>query len=562
MSDEIKSKPAFGAIAEKVKITAADFDSIEEAFKFAEELAQQTERLVHIGLALSVERNVERIFEMVVDEARRITNADAGSLYIVNEPHTHLDFVIVQNDSMGVSMGGTSGQKITLPPVSLYTPDGSPNHANVSSYVALTGKPVHIDDVYEAEGFDFSGTRKYDASTGYRSRSMVVLALLNHEGDIIGVLQLLNSKDPDTSKPRPFLDDQLEAVGALASQAAVALTNTQLIQDLTNLLYSFIQAIATAIDAKSPYTGGHIQRVVDVTMRIAGKINLTKEGPFAAVSFNEDELEELKLAAWMHDVGKIVTPEYVVDKATKLETIFDRILLVEARFDLIEQLKKNEHLEKLLEMVGAGASRSEMKDMSEEYAAWREQFLDDRKFIVSCNSPDEFMSDERVERLSEIASKTYFRNGEQKPYLTAEEFENLSIRKGTLNAGERKAIEYHAVVTNKMLSELPFPKRLKNVPLYAGRHHEKLDGSGYPEGLTKDELGLQARILAVADIFEALTARDRPYKKPMPLSQAVKILGFMVKDGHIDAEVFQLFLDQNVHKQYVADVFGVDEVDK
>ncbi len=562
MSDEIKPKPAFGAMDEKVEISAADFDSIEEACKFAEELAQQTERLVNIGLALSGERNVDRIFEMVVDEARRITNADAGSLYIVNEAHTHLDFVILQNDTMGVSMGGTSGQEITLPPVSLYAPDGSPNHANVSSYVALTGKPVHIADVYEAEGFDFSGTRKYDEATGYRSRSMVVMVLLNHEDDIIGVLQLLNSKDPKTSKPRPFLEEQLEAVGALASQAAVALTSTLLIKDLTNLLYSFIQAIATAIDAKSPYTGGHIQRVVDVTMRIADKINLAKEGPFSDVSFNEDELEELKLAAWMHDVGKIVTPEYVVDKATKLETIFDRILLVEARFDLIEQLKKNEHLERLLEMAGEGANREEMQAMSEKHGVWHEQFLDDRKFIASCNSPDEFMSDERMERLGKIAVKTYLKNGEKKLYLTADELENLSIRKGTLNAGERKSIEYHAVVTNKMLSELPFPKRLKNVPLYAGRHHEKLDGSGYPEGLTKNELGLQARILAVADIFEALTARDRPYKKAMPLSQAVKILGSMVKDGHIDSDVFKLFLDQDIHKKYVADVFGPEEVDK
>lgn len=547
---------------EKVEISPEDFNSIEEVCVFAQELAQQTERLVNIGLALSGERNIDKLFEMVVDEARRITNADAGTLYIVNEAHTHLDFVILHNDSMGVRMGGTSGRDITLPSVALFNDDGSENHANVSAHVAHEGKTVHIEDVYAAEGFDFTGTRKYDESTGYRSHSMVVMGLRNHEDDIIGVLQLLNSKNKETGEVQAFGDDQLEAVGALASQAAVALTNTQLIADLTNFLYAFIQAIAKAIDAKSPYTGGHINRVVDVTMRIAEKVNQAGEGPFAGVYFDEDEMEELKLSAWMHDVGKIVTPEYVVDKSTKLETIFDRVALVEARFDLIEQLKKNEHLEKLLEMASTGAGRAAMQAMSEEYAAWHEQFLNDREFIISCNSPGEFMSDERIDRLNEVAAKTYPRNGEQLPYLEEEEVMNLSIRKGTLNAEERKAIEEHATVTNQMLSELPFPKRLKNVPMYAGRHHEKLDGSGYPEGLTKDELALQARILAVADIFEALTARDRPYKKPMPLSQAIKILGFMEKDGHIDSDVLQIFLDTGVHKDYMADIFGPEAVEQ
>ncbi|MGE4504883.1 MAG: HD-GYP domain-containing protein [Desulfovibrionaceae bacterium] len=554
--------PAFRAMDEKVDISPDDFASIEEACDFARELARRTERLVNIGLALSGERDRGRLFEMVVEEARRITHADAGTLYIADHGHRFLNFVILQNDSMGVRLGGATGGEITLPPVSLYHQDGTANHSNVSAHVAHTGEAVNIDDVYEAEGFDFSGPRKYDATTGYRSRSMVVLPLRNHEDDTIGVLQLLNSLDPETGEARPFVDDQLEAVGALASQAAVALTNTQLIQDLTNFLYAFIQAIATAIDAKSPYTGGHIQRVVDVTMRIAGKMNEASEGPFAGVHFSEDELEELKLSAWMHDVGKIVTPEYVVDKSTKLETIFDRVELVRARFDLIEQLKRNEHLERLVEMASGGASREEMRALTEEYAKWHERFLEERDFVISCNSPGEFMSDERVVRLRTIASRTYERNGETLPFLEKEEVENLCIRKGTLNAGERKSIENHAVVTNRMLAELPFPKRLRNVPNYAGRHHEKLDGTGYPDGLGAEQLALQARILAVADIFEALTARDRPYKKPMPLSQAVKILGFMVKDGHIDGDVFQLFLDQGVHKEYIADIFGPEEVDK
>ncbi|WP_319761275.1 HD domain-containing phosphohydrolase [Maridesulfovibrio sp.] len=507
------------------------------------------DRLTEIGLALSGETRLERLLEMIVDEARVLTQADAGTLYIVDRESRKLEFSILQNDTMQVRMGGTSGNEITLPPVPLYTSGNTPNRSNVSSYCALTGETINIADVYEAEGFDFTGPRKYDAATGYRSKSMLVLALKNHEQDIIGVLQLLNALDED-GEIIEFSPDVVDIVGSLASQAAIALTNAQLLQGLKDLLYSVIQSIAAAIDAKSPYTNGHIERVVTLTMMIADKINSLQDEKFGDVSFTEDEMEELKLAAWMHDVGKISIPEHVVDKSTKLETIFDRAEMVNARFRLIAEIIKNRQLEETVAALSRGASSSELVEIEMRYAVELEQVEDDRRFVAACNIPKEFMSDERIARIDGIAARTYESNGETFNWLTEDEVNNLVIRKGTLTEKERKVIESHARITHEMLLRLPFPKRLSRVPEYAAGHHEKLDGSGYPYGIGKDKLPLQARIMAVADIFEALTAKDRPYKKPMKLSQAIKILGFMVKDNHIDGDVCKLFIDSGLYMDY------------
>lgn len=518
-------------------------------------------RLTGIGLALSGETRLERLLEMIVDEARVLTKADAGTLYIVDKEGRKLDFSILQNDTMKVRMGGTSGNEITLPPVPLYSAGKKPNKSNVSSYCALTGETVNIADVYEAEGFDFTGPRKYDAATGYRSKSMLVLALKNHEQDIIGVLQLLNALD-DEGKVIEFSANVVDIVGSLASQAAIALTNTQLIQGLKDLLYSVIQSIAAAIDAKSPYTNGHIERVVTITMMIAEKINSLNEGKYADVHLTNDELEELKLAAWMHDVGKISIPEHVVDKSTKLETIFDRSELVDARFRLIAETIKTRQLQDTIEAMSNGAGEAEISEIEMRYAVVMENAEEDRQFIFSCNIPKEFMSDDRISRVEDIAARTYESNGETFNWLTEDEVKNLCIRKGTLTDKERKVIENHAAITHEMLSRLPFPKRLSRVPEYAAGHHEKLDGSGYPNGLTGDKLPLQARIMAVADIFEALTAKDRPYKKPMKLAQAIKILGFMVKDKHIDANVCDVFIQSGLHMEYAKTELDPSQLDE
>lgn len=519
-------------------------------------------KYAEIGMALSGEENVERLLEMIVHEAREITDADAGTLYLVNADRTHLDFVILHNDTMKTRMGGTSGVPIELPPVPLFV-DGEENHANVSSFVALSGEIVNIADVYESEAFDFTGPRKYDEATGYRSKSMLVIPLRNHENDVIGVLQLLNAQDVTRGGCiTEFSDDRVTLVASLASQAAAALTKTRLIGDLKGLFYAFIKSIANAIEEKSPYTGGHINRVVDISMMIARRINDIDEGPFAEVHFNEDELEELKLAAWLHDIGKIITPEWVVDKASKLQTIYDRVDLVGQRFDLIATIKERDAMARKAELYAAGAGADEIAAVDEALAAELDTLAEERAFIMSCNHPGEFMSDERRQQVRDIAAKTFEVDGEVRPYVTEDEAENLCIRKGTLTDSERQIIENHARMTGQMLSELPFPKKLSRVPEYASGHHEKLDGTGYPKGLADDQLPLQARIMAVADIFEALTAKDRPYKRPMPLSQAVKILGFMKKDRHIDPDVHDLFLSSKLFLDYADRELSKEQFDE
>ncbi|MFW5836528.1 MAG: HD-GYP domain-containing protein [Desulfovibrionaceae bacterium] len=535
---------------------------VDEVKVYASAQIGHIEKLAQIGLALSGEKNVDRLLEMIVEEARDLTFADAGTLYIVDDSGRFLEFVILQNDTMNTRMGGTSGVDISLPPVPMYKEDGDPNHQNVSSYAALTNEIVNIEDVYVAEGFDFTGPRKYDQATGYRSKSMLVIPMQNHENDIIGVLQLLNAKDEETREVVPFAKEYVDLVASLASQAAVALTNARLIRDLKELLYSFIRSIASAIDAKSPYTKGHIDRVVELTMLIAESLNETDQGPYGAVGFTQDELEELKLAAWMHDVGKITTPEFVVDKSTKLETIFDRAELVRTRFELIEKTMEADHYRNLARLAQSGMPDKEYQRIEDAFHKARQDLRDDRDFVLACNSPGEFMDDDKIERVKRIARKTYNCNGGRCPYLTEDEALNLTIRKGSLTEKERKKIEDHARMTLEMLEELPFPKRLARVPEFAAGHHEKLDGSGYPRGLAEDQLPLQSRILAVADVFEALTARDRPYKKPMKLSMAMKILGFMRKDKHIDGDILDLFLASGAYRDYAEKHLDPEQVDE
>lgn len=536
---------------------------IDEVNLYSKYQLNNISRLTKVGLALSAEKNIDKLLEMIVDAARELTNADAGTLYIVDNDNDNdcLKFEVLQNETMKTRMGGTSGNSVTFPPVALNV-DNKPNYSNVSSFTALTGKIINIPDVYEAEGFDFTGPRKYDEATGYRSKSMLVIPMKNHENDIIGVLQLLNAKDIDDGEVVSFSRESEEIIGSLASQAAVALTNTQLIQNLKELFYAFIKSIAAAIDEKSPYTGGHINRVVTLTMMMAEKIDELEEGPFAKIHFSEDEFEELRLATWMHDVGKIVTPEYVIDKSNKLETIFDRIELIESRFDLIAETMKNHSHKKKIDILKKDGFKNELLvEIDQLLETDLKKLKEEKDFIVCCNCPDEFMNDDKLANLKEIADKTYTINNIQRPYISDNELYNLSLRKGSLTPEERKIIENHANVTATMLNELPFPKKISRAPEFASGHHEKIDGSGYPLGLKGDDLPIQSRIMAIADIFEALTAKDRPYKSPMKLSQAIKILEFMKNDNHIDSDIYDLFVNTKLYKEYAESELKPEQID-
>jgi len=495
---------------------------------------------------------------MILEEARYFTNADGGTLYMMDDDGRALKFEIVQTDSLNIRMGGTSGNPINWYPVRLYLQDGQPNHAMVSAHVGLTGEVINIPDVYDVEGFDFTGTRAFDNKTGYRSKSMLVVPMRNHEDEIIGVVQLINSQDPVTREVVPFSQSDQNLIISLASQAAVAITNTKLIHDLENLFESFIQVIASAIDEKSPYTGGHIERVAELTMLIAHKLNDVNYGKYADFLLTEDQLKELRIAAWMHDIGKITTPEYVVDKSTKLETIYDRINTVQARFEIL----KRETRLRLLEQYCRPGAAPLSDTVNEEYERVARQIDDDWEFVKVANVGGEFMAPEKQERIRQIAAHSYQLNGQDQSLLSEEEVKNLCIARGTLSDQERQIINNHVVVTIKMLEKLPYPKKLRRVPEFAGGHHEKLDGTGYPNGLNEEQLSVQARILALADIFEALTARDRPYKKAKSLAESMKIMGFMAKDKHIDPEIFKVFVQEKIYLEYARKYMDPAQIDE
>jgi HD-GYP domain-containing protein (c-di-GMP phosphodiesterase class II) len=401
---------------------------------------------------------------------------------------------------------------------------------------------VNIPDVYRAEGYDFEGTREFDHRTGYRSKSMLLVPMWNHEDEVIGVLQLLNAQDPLSGEVIDFPPYLIEIVSSLASQAAIGLTKMRLVRDLENLFNCFIKAIADAIDEKSPYTAGHILRVAEITERLAGEVTRTGAGPFAGVRFSDDELAELRMAAWMHDVGKITTPEHIIDKATKLETIFDRIELIRCR---VELLKKDAEIAELKARLG---------DDSHVESPVVQELDSHLKFLEKVNAGSDYLTDKEVERVRALATLDVPMNGHRVPLLDGDEVGNLLIRQGTLTGEEREVIENHVTFTTKILDSLPFPKKMRRVPLFAGMHHEKADGSGYPQGLAGDEIPLQGRILAVADIFEALTAIDRPYKRGKKLSEAMRVLEILADQGQLDSRLCDLLVDSGMVAEYAVNV--------
>ncbi|MCG6553821.1 MAG: GAF domain-containing protein [Candidatus Magnetominusculus sp. LBB02] len=513
--------------------------------------ADLKKKLLQIGIALSAEKNIDALLEMIVSEAMSFTNADGGTLYIMSPDEKSLLFKIIRNNSLNVKIGGLSAEPITFPAVPLYKDDGTKNTQNVSAYAALTGETINFPDVYEVEGFDFKGTKEYDKHNGYRSVSMIVTPMKNHEGEIIGVLQLINAGD-GKGQVITFSEENHFLIDSLASQAAIAITNATLIRDLNALWDSFIKVIAAAIDEKSPYTGGHIKRVAELTMSIAQGLNNAQDERWNGFSFSADELKELKTAAWLHDIGKITTPEYVVDKSSKLETIYDRVNTVDMRIEVLKRDIENEYLKKKVGLMvchGEEAS-SALKKLDDELAETIAGLDDDIAFLKTTNIGGEFTTDDKIERVRKIASHNIVVEGKPEPVLTGEEVMNLSIQRGTLTEDERKIIMNHVVMSYKILDQLPWPKKMSNVPTYAGQHHEKLDGTGYPNGVPEERLSIQSRIMAIADIFEALSAADRPYRPGKKLSDCVKILSFMVKDRHVDKELVDFFITSGILTDY------------
>ncbi len=556
-------------------------------------------RLVENGLLFSTERDRQELLRHILLGSRDIAQCAACTLFLKTDAET-LRFAMRTSED-------------DLPPfeVPLYDPDtGEPMEGYVSSYVALRNESVIIDDVYSETRFDLSGTKEFSERTGFRTVSMLTVPLSPRSGEVIGVLQLMNALDPETGEVIPFPADLIGYVEALAAQSAVALENHNLLAAQKELMDSMIKIIAGAIDAKSPYTGNHCKRVPELAVMLAEEAGKVTEGALADFAFRtDDEWREFRIGAWLHDCGKVTTPELVIDKATKLETISNRIHEVRARFEVLLRDAKIAQLE----AVAAGGPEAEAE---RAFNTRHRQLLDDFAFIAECNLGGEFMAPERLQRLRQIGSQTWQRHFDDRLGLSQEELcrigltasaslpaaemlladkpmhivrrtdttafdskygfqmkipehlynfgelHNLSVARGTLTEEERFKINEHIIQTIVMLESMPFPKSMRRVPEYAGEHHETLLGEGYPRKKTSDQLSIPSRIMAIADIFEALTATDRPYKQTKMLSECVRILATFKKNKHIDADLFELFLTSGIYKKYAQQFLKPEQIDE
>ncbi len=531
---------------------------LDELCPFLEEQAREISDLTAIGKALGTGKDISALLEMILSIARRFTQADGGTLYLVDPQHQTLEFHVIFNESLNIKK---SGKAIGLPGVPLFDGNGRPNLSNVSSYVFHTGEIVNIKDVYNTSRFQFDGTQEFDAALNYTSRSMIVVPMRNHEEDIIGILQLINSIDSISKKTLPFSRDAQEKAAALASQASVILTQQMLIFEMKELFEAFIKAIAVSIDEKSKHTGGHIQRVAEICMMIAHQINQDQEA-FKEIFLSEDQLDELRIAALMHDTGKITTPDHIINKSSRLETVLDRIELIHTRWELFKTNCKLKAAEKKLDLLDQNQLDPKQTDQIDRHLEEQLNTLDQEfKILSDINFSKTVLNKNALEKLEIIGRKSDVISNRTIPYLTENEIECLHITRGNLTGEEREIINSHAALTKKILNKLPWPKKLARIPAIAASHHEKLDGSGYPSKLNKTNLNIQSRILAISDIFEALSAKDRPYKTPMTLSQAKQILEKMGRDGHLDNDIISLFFSSQIHKEYARKHMASEQID-
>ncbi len=489
------------------------------------ELCQQVGELLNVGIALSAEKDHNRLLETILTEARKLTGADAGTLYLVE--NGALSFRIIQNDTMGIYQGG-GGETIELPPVPM-------EMHNVSAYVAMTRELLNIENVYSSKLFDFTGPRRYDEMTGYRTCSMLVLPLVNHEDEVIGVLQLINAKDAE-SAVIPFASHLVKVVASLASQAAIALTNMQFMEDIEELFNSFVQVMATAVDAQTPYNANHTRRVAQLSELVAAAVDQWKGDDYwGHQQFDRDRTTQLVMAAWLHDIGKITTPLEVMNKATRLDKKAGE---VRGRVELAKANARCRYFRDLF-LAKDDTGRQQVKSRFKEDFSRLTKVGDD---IDRADNPATFVDSEFAKGLAEIAKMTICcGSSHRQPLISPEELEELTIPRGTLTQRERQIIEDHVVMTKKMLEKMPFIKKLQDVPRYAAMHHELLDGKGYPNHLADGDIPAEGRILAMLDVFDALTASDRPYKKPMPAEKALNILQGMVEEGKLDGQLLEIF---------------------
>lgn len=563
------------------------------------ERTAKLDMLIDSGLMMSMERTRANLLNHILIEGQRLLNCDGGTMYLVTQQKSLRFAERTRKDYLPFE---------ELPLYDLKS--GRANETYASTYAALHKKTVIIDDVYHETRFDCSGTRDFDAQCGYRTVSLLTVPMAPRNGEVIGILQFMNALDPDTGTIIPFPDDIVVLVEALAAQAAVALDNLQLVEGHKATTENIIRIIADALDTKSPHTGHHCVRVPELALMLAEAACKKTQGPLADFNFqSEDEWFEFRVGAWLHDCGKVTTPEYVIEKATKLDMIYNRIHEIRMRFEV---LLRDANIARLQTLLNGGCEM----EANAFYEKQKAELLSDFSFIAECNLGEEKMDPAHIDRIKTLAKRTWLRSFDDRLGLSKDELMrrlsepslplpaeesllydkphhiiprgsdevpdpglkikmsipenlynygeiyNLTVQKGTLTAEDRYKINEHIIETIKMLERMPFPESLKRVPEYATTHHETLDGRGYPRRLTAGELSIPARIMAIADIFEALTSSERPYKEPYKLSESLNILHDMKKNSHIDPDLFDLFLTSGVYRKYAEQFLSPEQIDE
>lgn len=469
----------------------------------------ELKEIVDIGIALTAEKDENALQDIILETAMNIVRCDAGTLYLYDEGK--LIFKIMKTLSRNISLGG-DGAPIDIPSVPM-------SEENVCAYAAIHRKLINVEDVYADDRFDFYGPKHYDTLTGYRTKSMLVMPMENNEGSIVGVIQLMNAISDD-GRTVSFTEDDEYVIRTLGSQAAVSITNMLYVKEIKKQMYSFVEAFSTVIDERTPYNASHTMKVTSYAGIVADEINRLHEEGKCLDYFDDNRREQLLLAASLHDIGKLVVPLHIMNKATRLEGNIDEI---KKRFTLIGAYYEIDQLKGIISIA--------------EYKL-EKKYLEESFGLIEKVNTIGYVTDAQIEQIRKIAHRSYHKaGGETIPYLTEYELECLCIRTGTLTDKERSQMENHVVMTKKILQKVHFNPNYSNVTRYASNHHEFLDGSGYPNHIKGDSLELEARILAAVDIYDALTSKDRPYKKPVAKEKAFEILDDMVAEGKIDGKI-------------------------
>ena len=514
--------------------------------------SEELNALNKIGVALSAERDIRKLLELILDKSREITASDAGSLYLVKrgkDPASSVDdqlhFTLARNDSLPEYRF----EERTMPL----------DKGSIAGYVALSGEPVNVADAYNLPaGSTYQISRAFDQRSGYKTKSVLVVPMKDHQDKVVGVVQLINKKrEPGTVlRPVSLVDEAVipftavdqELVTSLASQAAVAFENTLLIQDMRNLFESFVDASVSAIESRDPTTSGHSTRVAELTVGIAEKVDTLETGPFKDVSFTRDQLQEIKYASLLHDFGKVGVREKVLIKGKKLYV--GEMLLIRQRIAYIKRTLEAENLRtKLDQALTDPASKELLSQIDRDYDLRREEIEQIQRMVLQANEPT-ILEEESFRALMDLPKRTFADiDGNRQPFLTPNEVQALSIRRGSLSEKERREIESHVTHTFKFLSQIPWTGEFSRVPEIAYAHHEKLDGTGYPRKLTAAEIPIQSKMMTISDIYDALVAWDRPYKKSVPIEKALNILHEEASAGKLDTGLLQLFIEAKIYEK-------------